>query len=257
MTTLEHLNFGWLHAPPLPAACCHCLLLRQDDRVALIDTGIGMHDIADPEGRIGAEAIRGAGFQFIPSVTAVAQLQLRGIHAAAVSDIVLTHCDPDHAGGLADFPEAVVHVSFEERVALDAADPRYSPAQFAHGVKWRTYATDDADFFGLAARRVATVFDAEILLVPLFGHTAGHCGVAVRSQEHWTLHVGDAYYLRDELGNPQHPVDQLAAFRAHDDSLRRASLERIRVLLRRDGSNVTICGYHDTSELPVSVPPLH
>jgi glyoxylase-like metal-dependent hydrolase (beta-lactamase superfamily II) len=29
-------------------------------------------------------------------------------------------------------------------------------------------------------------------LVPLFGHTRGHCGVAVRTASGWLFHVGDA-----------------------------------------------------------------
>ncbi len=29
-------------------------------------------------------------------------------------------------------------------------------------------------------------------LVPLFGHTRGHCGVAVRTEQGWLFHAGDA-----------------------------------------------------------------
>jgi hypothetical protein len=29
-------------------------------------------------------------------------------------------------------------------------------------------------------------------LVPLFGHTRGHCGVAIRNGSGWLFHVGDA-----------------------------------------------------------------
>jgi hypothetical protein len=35
-------------------------------------------------------------------------------------------------------------------------------------------------------------FEPEMWLVPLHGHTRGHCGVAVRGQERWLFHVGDA-----------------------------------------------------------------
>lgn len=54
---IDHLKFGWLHKPPLPPASRHCLVVQANSGVVLIDTGIGMHDVANPEQRIGAEAI--------------------------------------------------------------------------------------------------------------------------------------------------------------------------------------------------------
>ena len=67
-------------------------------------------------------------------------------------------------------------------------------------------------------------FASQVLLIPLFGHTLGHCGVAVQQGERWLLHVGDAYYLRDELSEDLHPVSAFAAQCADDDSDRRVSL---------------------------------
>ena len=32
----------------------------------------------------------------------------------------------------------------------------------------------------------------EMYLLPLFGHTAGHCGMAVKDGDGWLLHVADA-----------------------------------------------------------------
>jgi glyoxylase-like metal-dependent hydrolase (beta-lactamase superfamily II) len=90
----------------------------------------------------------------------------------------------------------------------------------------------------------------EVLLVPLFGHTLGHCGVAVRQGSRWLLHVGDAYYLRAELGADEHPVSGLAAARADDDALRRATLAELRRLARDHAGEVEMVGYHDGSEFP-------
>jgi glyoxylase-like metal-dependent hydrolase (beta-lactamase superfamily II) len=39
----------------------------------------------------------------------------------------------------------------------------------------------------------------EILLVPLIGHTVGHTGVAVREDDRWLLHAGDAYFFHAEM----------------------------------------------------------
>jgi glyoxylase-like metal-dependent hydrolase (beta-lactamase superfamily II) len=88
------------------------------------------------------------------------------------------------------------------------------------------------------------------LLVPLFGHTLGHCGVAIHQGDRWVLHVGDAYYLRIELATDDHPVSQLTRQRADDDGPRRASLEHLRRLARDHGDEIDLFGYHDPTEFP-------
>lgn len=261
MIRIEHANFGWLHKPPLPPASCHCLVIESlvvetTTGVVLIDTGIGMHDIADPERRIGASAIDAAGFKFLPDVTAIRQLQARGIAASSVTDIVLTHCDSDHVGGLSDFPDARIHVALEEKDNLDSGNPRYTPHQFSHGPNWQTYAENDCDLLGLPARHIKTSVGVDIRLVPLFGHTNGHCGVAIHNNDSWTLHVGDAYYLRDELKNENHPINELATLRADNDELRRETLGRLRQLVEHADVDLTYFGYHDITELPDGVPML-
>ena len=232
-------------------------MIRSGDSVVLVDTGIGLHDIADPEGRIGSEAINAAGFQFLPPLTAVRQLERLGISPASVTDIVLTHCDPDHAGGLSDFPGARVHVSTEEKANLDSGNVRYSQLQFSHGPTWITYDFNDSDLFGLPTRRIQTSLDLDIRLVPLFGHTLGHCGVAIIHEETCTFHVGDAYYLREELQNLDHPVNLLAALRADNDQQRLQSLDEIRRITQRNDIACTIFGYHDVMDLPAGIPLLN
>jgi glyoxylase-like metal-dependent hydrolase (beta-lactamase superfamily II) len=250
MIAVRHINCGWLHAPPNPRACCHCLLLAEGDRLVLVDTGIGLLDGRQPLERIGQPLIDAAGFQFHEADTAVRQVERFGHRPADVTDIVLTHGDPDHAGGLADFPQARVHVGAEEHAAIADGSWRYLPVQFAHGPDWQTYPPADRSWFGLPARPVALGLKADVLLVPLFGHTRGHCGVAVRRGDRWVLHVGDAYYLRVELATDDHPVSLLAAQRADNDADRRASLEHLRRISRDHADQVEMFGYHDTAELP-------
>ncbi|MFO0848458.1 MAG: MBL fold metallo-hydrolase [Gemmataceae bacterium] len=248
--TVHHLNCGLLHAPPNPPAACHCLLLEGDGRLALVDTGIGLRDVARPDERVGRAAIDAAGFQFHDRLTAARQVERLGFRAADVTDIVLTHADPDHAGGLADFPAATVHVSAEELAQLRASHGRYSPAQFAHGPRWVAHPASADRWFGLEARPLALACGVEAVLVPLFGHTRGHCGVAVRDGGRWLLHVGDAYYLRVELATDDHPVSALATLRADDDAARRDSLAALRRLARDHAAEVELFGYHDFTEFP-------
>jgi glyoxylase-like metal-dependent hydrolase (beta-lactamase superfamily II) len=245
---IHHLNCGVLHAPPNPQASCHCLLLEGSDCLTLIDTGIGLQDIAYPLERIGQTVIDAAGFQFHEELTAARQIERLGFRPEDVTDVVLTHADPDHAGGLADFPGAAVHISGEELARLEIGHWRYSPAQFLHQPRWVTHPPAVGRWFGLEARPLPLSTGGEVLLVPLFGHTLGHCGVAVRDRSRWLLHVGDAYYLRVELSTDDHPVSALAALRADDDVLRRASLAELRRLGRDHGAEIEMFGYHDFTE---------
>jgi hypothetical protein len=41
-------------------------------------------------------------------------------------------------------------------------------------------------------------------MVPLIGHTFGHCGVAVQRADKWLLDAGDAYIDHGEM-DPRHP----------------------------------------------------
>lgn len=247
---VHHLNCGLLHVPPGPQAACHCILLEQDARLALIDVGIGLQDIAHPVERIGQAAIDAAGFQFHERLTAARQIERLGFRTADVTDIVLTHGDPDHAGGLADFPEATVHVSEEEHARLGADHTRYSAAQFAHQPRWVSHPPSTNRWFGAEARPLPPLAGADAFLLPLFGHTLGHCGVAVRSRDQWLLHVGDAYYLRAELSTDAHPVSALASLRADDDAMRIASLAVLRRIARDHPDEVEMFGYHDFTEFP-------
>lgn len=245
MTTIHHINCGFLHKPPGPRAVCHCLLLEDKSGLALVDTGIGLLDVQRPTERLGQQLIDMAGFQFDEADTAVRQVEKLGFLPADVKHVVLTHGDPDHAGGLADFPQAEVHVSAEEHANIATGSWRYVPIQFAHGPRWKFYQKSARSWFGLEARSVALGFESEVLLVPFFGHTQGHCGVAVQQGDRWLLHVGDAYYLRVELTTDDHPVSTLAAQRADDDGQRRASLQQIR-RLHKDW--IDLFGYHDPDE---------
>jgi glyoxylase-like metal-dependent hydrolase (beta-lactamase superfamily II) len=254
MTTIHHINCGTLLVPPYPTIPCHCLLLEDERRLALVDTGIGLLDVRNPVERLGRALIDTAGFQFNESDTAVRRVGALGYRAEDVRHVVLTHGDPDHAGGLADFPDAQVHVSEEEQAHISGGHRRYVPAQFAHRPAWKTHGRSARRWFGLEARPVELGFSSEVLLVPLTGHTLGHCGVAVQQGDRWLLHAGDAYYLRVELETDDHPVSALAAQRADDDGQRRTSLENLRRLVRDHGDEVHVVGYHDLTELPAGYP---
>ena len=136
--------------------------------------------------------------------TALHQIRALGFDPADVRDIVLTHLDLDHAGGLIDFPQARVHVYAEELRALqsprDAAERnRYRTVQFAHDPKWTSYSDTGEPWFGFGAVRQLAGLPDEILLIPLSGHTRGHAGVAVDTGNGWLLNAGDSYFFHGQV----------------------------------------------------------
>ncbi len=116
---------------------CHCLLAETNDGLALVDTGIGLGDIATPM-RLGRKWVRQTTPRLDPAETAVQQVKALGFSPADVRHILLTHLDRDHAGGVPDFPNAKVHVHRREHdmaVANRIAAPkgRYITEQWQHG----------------------------------------------------------------------------------------------------------------------------
>ena len=64
----------------------------------------------------------------------------------------------------------------------------------------------------------------------------------------WLLHVGDAYYLRAELFDENHPVSMLAQLNAENNEARLHSLRRIKRLAYEESEQILLFGYHDYSE---------
>jgi glyoxylase-like metal-dependent hydrolase (beta-lactamase superfamily II) len=232
-------------------------LLELDDRLVLVDSGIGLADIAEPRRRLGGWFVTFVRPTLDPTWTAVQQIELLGFAADDVSDIVLTHMDLDHAGGLSDFPHARVHVSESEFVRAQARPTmhdraRYRPRQWSHPVHWERYAVRGEPWFGFDAVRDLEDLPPEILMIPLVGHSAGHCGVAIDTGDGWLLHCGDAYFHRGEVDRdqPRCPV-LLRAFQTYaqmDGPLRLRNQARLRELFEEHRRDVRLFCAHDAEE---------
>lgn len=236
---------------------CHCLVVETDAGLVLIDTGFGLADVSQPERYLSA------GFRFLcrpaldPQETALRQVEALGFRRQDVRHIIPTHLDVDHAGGLPDFPEATVHVfAWEHAAAMAPRTPwerrRYRQHQWAHGPHWALYDEQGEPWFGFPTVRALKGVSDDILLVPLPGHTRGHCGVAVRHGDGWLLHAGDAYFHRQAVHGPLSACPPaLAAFELlvqHDGVGRIANLHRLRRLSREHGDTVRIVSAHDPDE---------
>ncbi|HEV2079240.1 MAG TPA: MBL fold metallo-hydrolase [Allosphingosinicella sp.] len=242
---------------------CHCLLIETPSSgLVLIDTGYGLKDVRYPHRKPNERITRAMrtmlNIQLREEETAVRQIEALGLSASDVRHIVLTHLDFDHAGGLEDFPNALVHVMEEEFTA--ATGPRkgfvprnrYRPSQFDGVAHWRRYGGGGERWFGFDTVRDLEGLPPEILMVPLPGHTWGHAGVAIRAQDGWMLHAGDAYFYRGEMrGATRRCTPGLRMYQRMmevDREQRLANQERLRKLSVDRQAGVRIFCAHDPVE---------
>lgn len=283
---IHHLSCGTMcpfggrlwdgYSPVLGSAkiVCHCLVIETEVGLVLVDTGFGSGDVQQPQrlSRVFRSANR---IRLRQQDTAQYQLQSLGFSATDVRHIVLTHLDFDHAGGVEDFPDATVHVFGDE---LDSARSprgliersRYRAAQWRGHADWQRYFLEGERWFGFSCVRELIGLPPEILLVPLVGHSFGHCGVAVRGPEGWLLHVGDAYYFRGEMDLARYRCTPmlrvLQRLMAADNDARLANMRRLRDLKQSHGAEIRLFCAHDAKEFealssaaveppPLAVPP--
>jgi len=165
-----------------------------------------------------------------PAEAAIHQIKKLGFEPEDLRHIVLTHLHFDHAGGLPDFPWAKVHVHGKEYDHFLSGkfrqwvDGGYNRKVLDHNPAVERYETADSTWYDFEAMRLH--FEAEMYLIPLFGHSPGHCGVAIKTPNGWHFHVGDAasfaedapdWMVRFVLG-PHQP--RLRAFRENHPEVR-------------------------------------
>jgi glyoxylase-like metal-dependent hydrolase (beta-lactamase superfamily II) len=145
------------------------LLVRDGERVVLIDTGAG--------GRMGTQN------------RLLASLRAAGVEPGQVTDILISHAHGDHVGGLAGadgalaFPNAVVRLSTPEWDYMKAGAAQAGEAALLAAV------TPKVQAFAPGAQVTPS-----IKAVPLAGHTPGHSGYEIVSGTDRLLYIGDAMH---------------------------------------------------------------
>lgn len=235
---------------------CHCLLIETHQGLVLVDTGFGFKDMLNPSwtGLKATQLMMSA--QLRPEQSAIEQIRQLGFKPEDVRHIIITHLHPDHAGGLMDFPHAEIHILDKEYTAATSPitlveKASYRPYLWAHEPNWHIHRFEGERWHDFESVQVLSDALYDILLIPLQGHTRGHCGVAVSTTEGWLLHCGDAYMHRNEIAadNPRSSIGhKLLQLLDDANTAERIHNQRRLQQLNREHGNIKLICSHDHSE---------
>lgn len=236
---------------------CHCVLVETHDGLVLIDTGLGLADIDRPDERLGKSTLASLGPRLDREETAAYQVERLGFKRKDVRHILLTHLDVDHAGGLTDFPEATVHLYAPEHALLNRPlslqeRGRYRPQQWTNHARFSPFHAAGESWQGFPCARQLPGLPDQILAIPLVGHTIGHAGFAIDTEDGWLVHAGDAYFHHTEMSDtPEQCPKTLQWFQklvSWNRQLMEANRARLRQLELENSGDIRIVCAHDPTE---------
>ncbi len=230
----------------------HSLLVDTEQTLVLVDPGFGLDETRHPESMEGSVrwTMRP---KLDPEETAYRQVQDRGYEPTDVEHVVITHLDVDHAGGLKDFPGATVHLLEPEFQVTQSRslkqNLRYVSRQWDHNPDWNPRNPEE-EWFGFEAAPLFEDHSGQPTLVSLPGHSPGHAGFAVRTEEGWLLHAGDAYFHEQEM-DPDDPwctlgLRLLQTTISHDNRTRKRTQKQLANLSQNP--NVSMFCSHSPEE---------
>jgi glyoxylase-like metal-dependent hydrolase (beta-lactamase superfamily II) len=272
--TVEPLRVGEIHFPPgffertggrlelfrstgigtsrsrWPAVPCPVYLVHHPGAGSfVVDTGLHPSVASKPAANMG----RLVGALFHPRLAAgedlPAQLRERGLDAAEIPLVVMTHLHFDHASGMSAFPNSTFVVSATEWEAA-TTDRRplfrgYRPAHFDYAFEYRTvdYDAQGITSYSTFGRTFDLFGDGSVRLAYTPGHSAGHQSVIAKLRERDVVIAGDAIYtLRQLEGGPEPPFPA-------DRHMWRRSLQELR-LFHRQYPQAPILPGHDPEHWP-------
>tara|TARA_A100001037_G_C15053953_1_gene591461 strand:- start:422 stop:1225 length:804 start_codon:yes stop_codon:yes gene_type:complete len=162
--------------------------LVNKDRTIVIDTGFDHAEASS----------RGREIQRLPAEG----LEMIGVDAAKIEDVVITHMHYDHAGTCDAFPNATFHL--QEREMQYVTGRRMTQDPFSHPYS----CCHVQEMVGYVFDRRVQFHDGDSELAPgvsvhlIGGHTMGIQSVRVRTENGWLVLASDAAHFYENMEKP-------------------------------------------------------
>jgi len=198
---------GWsslLRRPSLYEFPAHSFVLERPDGLIAIDTGLSPR-VRSPRPRLQRRFAPDPSFE----VEVGEAMRALGLDPGDVRQLVLTHLDWDHAGGLAHFPnaEVLVHRPEHEFASSFRGRLRYEPKLWPSDFSPTVYDLDPEPLGPFPASK-ALGDEGDIRLIPIPGHSIGQVGVVVSTNEPRVLFCAD-HVLRQDWFLEDFPAGRL------------------------------------------------
>jgi N-acyl homoserine lactone hydrolase len=179
----------------------YCWLVRHPEGLFLIDTG----EIAKvhAKGHLPDSIVFKAAVQYDVKREDEVDYQLKklGYSAEQIKAIYLTHFHSDHADGLYHFPGARIYASreaYDVTMSSKGEGSGYLKKNLPEWFRPETFDFEDGQE-GVFGRSKALLADGSLVAVPLSGHSAGHTGYIVKTENNRYVFSGDTTYNKRTL----------------------------------------------------------
>lgn len=207
------------------------VLLQQDDKKILIDTGIGF--LEEPL------IFRGESYVFKGRLQQL--LQQQNIKKEDITDVIITHFHPDHIGGIyngagsLNFPNAQFHIHQDEWAYWHSSPSDGQPALFKHFVETNITLLKNLNLH--LYKGDFTQLLPGITAVKVEGHTPGQIALAIHSDKEHLLYISDAFL------HPLH-IERLDWQTNYDWDQEKAKQSRIKLLELAYKENMMVNAFH-------------
>ncbi len=207
------------------------VLLENQDRKILIDTGIGFSEKPI--------LFRGASYEFKGRLHQL--LQQEAIDTADITDVIITHFHPDHIGGIyseerqLNFPSARFHTHEDEWQYWHSSQSDNQPGMFQLFIEKNIEKLKDRDLHLIKGDFVELL--PGITAVKAGGHTPGQIALIIDSENEQLLYISDAFL------HPLH-MEQINWQTNYDLDHLKAKQSRVKLLELAHKENMLINAFH-------------
>jgi glyoxylase-like metal-dependent hydrolase (beta-lactamase superfamily II) len=207
------------------------LLIQQDDKKILIDTGVGFSEKP--------VIVRGNSVFFKGRLHQL--LQQEKIKNEDITDVIITHFHPDHIGGIfsdddkLNFPNARFHMHEDEWSYWHSSQSDSQPGQFKYFIERNITKLKALNLNLMKGDSVDLL--SGITAVKTEGHTPGQIALIINSEKEHLLYISDAFL------HPLH-IERLDWQTNYDLDHEKAKQSRVKLLELAYKNNMLVNAFH-------------